>query len=196
MNIKGNSVPCFSKRWSERFSLQIIWSRSQCGEKAWPNISGKTVEESERATATYEWKWGKNLWSLFRTTKMWKNKWCKPHCRVCNPSLKDVLQRLGWKKQKTDGKYCACRRSENVMNQKTHCVLEKVFNSGLRGARCWGILCQRGFLDWCNTALCCLLQPLHWTAFYCICWNYLMRLLGYCKEPIKDLDATNYLDRK
>lgn len=125
-----------------------------------------------------------------------KNKWCKPHCRVCNPSLKDVLQRLGWKKQKTDGKYCACRCSENVMNQKTHCVLEKVFNSGLRGARCWGILYQRGFLDWCNTALCCLLQPLHWTAFYCICWNYLMRLLGYCKEPIKDLDATNYLDRK
>lgn len=78
----------------------------------------------------------------FQNHKNVKNKRRKLRCQVCNPSLRDVQQKVVMTKKKEEENnrnYCACRLSENVTSQRSHCVLEK------RSSAC--PLSWRGFPD-------------------------------------------------
>lgn len=89
-------------------------------------------------------------------------------------------------KKKTDGKYCACRRSENVMNQKSHCYFGKSVQVTVGSEELSAELFSIRQVFQTDAIL-----PSAADCSLCTGLDFIVSV-----ETIKDLDATNYLDRK
>ena len=114
-----------------------------------------------------------------------KNNWGKSTLESLQSISKGYTANVGIQGTKeTEGKCCASRRIENVINKKSHCVKTKTISPGKVSAS------EVSRWSWYCPLL--LTSPQHWTGFYyAVCHNCLF-LWENKYKAIRILQRTNY----